>query len=596
VYGPGKPVDAGALASAAHAGPQRARSFQTVPRRPLANTLSASTTDFPASSAPVGRVHGQARSLAGHRFSARNFYIGLTVVALAIGAASLLVPSTPSYDPWSWIVWGREIIHLNLKITTGGTSWKPLPMIFTIPFALFGKAAPNLWLVIARAGAFAAVVMTFRLAYRLTRQLAVSFRDRAEAEGGLATIAPALLAGLIAAVALAFSASGGYISANTLGYSEGFATALMLIAIERHLDDKPRQAFVVGFFVALDRPEIWLFWGPYGLWLFWKDAGARALIIGCFVLIPILWFLPVYWGSGHFGSSVTRAVHPRANSLAFAKFPFEAELKQAAWPTMLLRVKVLAALLVLVTAVVLWRARRREGNAALRTPRARALLGAAAMGIGGLAWFLVIAVMTQVGFSGNNRYLVLGAALVDICGAVAFGWLALELGHGAAAWRRRRRAGSSTAEAGTGSGTLVTAATVLVVAFFVLVPNWVGGGLVSLPRTHGSLVYQAHLRQGLAKLVDRYGGAGKVLACGTVMTEGFQVPMVAWTLDVHTVRVEGPPAAGTTPGAPPNVILQTRDTRSATLLPYLSSWPTVKYHYVGTEGPVHMFVHCASAT
>ncbi|MFZ0041693.1 MAG: hypothetical protein WAK93_10325, partial [Solirubrobacteraceae bacterium] len=156
--------------------------------------LSASTTDFPAATAPSGRAHDRSFALSGSWFSDRNFYIGLTVVALVVGALSLLIPSTPSYDPWSWIVWGREIIHWHLKITTGGTSWKPLPMIFTVPFALFGKSAPNLWLIVARAGAFAAVVMAFRLAYRLTRQIAVSYAERAKEAGALATFAPALLA------------------------------------------------------------------------------------------------------------------------------------------------------------------------------------------------------------------------------------------------------------------------------------------------------------------------------------------------------------------------------------------------------------------
>ncbi len=539
-------------------------------------------------------MHEHSRSAAGHWFSARNFYIGLTVVALAIGALSLLIPSTPSYDPWSWILWGREIIHLRLKITTGGTSWKPLPMIFTIPFALFGKAAPDLWLVVARAGAFAAVAMTFRLAYRLTRQLAASFAEARASAGTLATVAPALLAGAIAAVALALPVWGGYISSNALGYSEGLATALLLIAIERHLDGRPRQAFAVGFFVALDRPEIWLFWGPYGLWLFWKDPEMRIVVAASAVLVLALWFVPVKLGCGSFSCSVSRAVHPRSNSLAFAKNPFEAELKDAAWPTMLVRVKFVAVLLVLAAATVLWRARRREGNAGLRTPKARALIAAGAMGIGGLAWFVVIAVMTQIGFSGNNRYLVLGAALVDICGAVGFGWLALEVAHGAARlWRRRSGAAGA---AGTLSGPLVAATAALAACVFVFAPNWVGGGLVSIPRTHRSLVYQANLRQGLSRIVAKYGGPAKVLGCGTVMTEGFQVPMVAWTLDVHTVRVQAPPAPGAPPPAPPNVILQTRDTRSASLLPALSLWPTVKYRYVGTSGPVHMFTHCANPT
>ena len=57
-------------------------------------------------------------------------------------------------------------------------------------------------------------------------------------------------------------------------------TALVLIALDRHLDGAPRQAFAVGFFAALDRPELWLLWGPYGLYLWWKDPGARKLVIG----------------------------------------------------------------------------------------------------------------------------------------------------------------------------------------------------------------------------------------------------------------------------------------------------------------------------
>ncbi len=75
----------------------------------------------------------------------------LTLLALALGALSLLFPSTPSYDPYSWLIWGREIFHGQLHIA-GGSSWKPLPVIFTTVFALFGSAQPNLWLVVARAG------------------------------------------------------------------------------------------------------------------------------------------------------------------------------------------------------------------------------------------------------------------------------------------------------------------------------------------------------------------------------------------------------------------------------------------------------------
>src|SRR5881394_848932 len=102
-----------------------------------------------------------ARQLTGARL-----YLWLGAAALVVGAISLLIPSTPSYDPWAWLVWGREIAHFKLH-TTGGPSWKPLPVIFTTLFAPFGKAAPDLWLVVARAGAVMAAAMVFRLSWRL---------------------------------------------------------------------------------------------------------------------------------------------------------------------------------------------------------------------------------------------------------------------------------------------------------------------------------------------------------------------------------------------------------------------------------------------
>jgi hypothetical protein len=568
-------------------------------RRPVASTASASTTDFPAGPAPVGTGSTRATPRAiSTLFPGRNFYLGLAVVTLSVGALSLLIPSTPSYDPWSWLVWSRQIIHGHLTITSGGTSWKPLPMIFTIPFALFGKAAPDLWLVVARAGALAAVAMVFRLAYRLTMRVGGLF---GEADAGLDRVtaaAPALLAGLIGALALALSASGGFVSSNALGYSEGFAAALLLISIDRHIDGQPRQAFVVGFFVALDRPEIWLFWGPYGLWLFWRDPGARVLVATLAVITPIVWFLPVYLGCGSFSCSVSRATHPRANSLAFASNPFVAELKRAAWPTMLLRIKVVAALVVLAVTGILWRTYRRSGLAGLRTEPSQARLTAALIGLGGLAWFVVVAIMTQIGFSGNNRYLVLGSALVDICGAVGFGWAARELA--VLAMRRRRGAGASPGRSGVAAG-LQWAATALVALVFVTLPNWVGNSMISIPRTHGSLVYQAHLREGMSDLIKRFGGADKVLACGSVMTEGFQVPMVAFVLDVPTTRIEAPPTLGggahpQPASTAPHLILQTRDTRSAHLLPFLSTWPGVRYHFAGTAGPVHLFTQGCPAS
>jgi hypothetical protein len=517
-------------------------------------------------------------------------YVGLAVIALVIAALSLLIPSTPSYDPWSWLVWGREIVHLKLH-TTGGPTWKPLPVVFTTLFAPFGKAAPDMWLVIARAGALMAIAMVFKLATRLTHWLALR---PTEADGARSarSLVPTLLAGVIAAGSVVVSR--GFISDNALGYSEGLMTALVLVALDRHLDGARRQAFAVGFFAALDRPELWLAWGPYGLFLWWKDPGARKLVAALFLLIPVLWFLPEYWGSGHFFRGVNRAQHPRSNSPAFAKCPFCTELGKHAWPTLLVRVKIPAIIAMVVAALGLsrryrWWSRRdiwwRRGLMSGADHARVVVLGA---GAAGLLWWVLIAVLTQAGFSGNDRYLVLGAALLAVSGGVAWGWGAQALADLPGRLRRAavfRRMGS----AGALPGALAAA---VAAAVFMAIPPWIGANVVDIPATHRALVYQAHLRQDMSKAVKQLGSA-RILRCGTVMTEGFQVPMLAWNLGVHTVRVEASPLPHAPLPPPPNVIFQTRAQRRSSLLPRVREWKGVRYHLAAHVRTFRVYSRCA---
>jgi hypothetical protein len=517
-----------------------------------------------------------------------RLYLWLGGAALVIGALSLLIPSTPSYDPWAWLVWGREIVHLKLH-TTGGPSWKPLPVIFTTLFAPFGKAAPDLWLVVARAGAVMAAAMVFRLSWRLTRDIGT--RLVGDSRGGRSVLTGAgLVAGAIAAVTLVLSS--GYISDNALGYSEGLMTAVVLLAFDLHLDGKYRAAFAVSFAAALDRPEVWLFWGPYGLWLFWRDPGARKLVIGLFALIPVLWFVPEYWGSGHFLRGVSRAQHPRSNSPAFATCPFCSELADHAWRTVLVRVKVAAALAVGAAGFILLRGWG-AGGRRLETRGERALAAVVVAGVLGVGWWVVIAIMTQAGFSGNNRYLLLGAALINVAGGVGWGWAGLALGARAARFVRSRRTSATGAspDPAVAIGWAGVAAMALVFAF---VPGWVGNSLVDVQRTHRALVYQAHLRSGVTAAVEKAGGAQRVLGCGTVMTEGFQVPMLAWTLGVHTIDVEASPQSVSNPGPPPNVIFQTRAQRNAHLLPVVGAWSTTPYRLVARTKTFRVYEHCRS--
>ena len=164
-----------------------------------------------------------------------------------------------------------------------------------------------------------------------------------------------------------------------------------------------------------------------------------------------------------------------------------------------------------VAAFGLWRTRAgwwRHPGPVDRGVRARAwLLG---LGLFGFVWWLGVAIETQAGFSGNNRYLVLGTAPVAIVGGVAWGWFAGSsaqfvrwLGARAAGLRRLdcRRSRSPPARA-------------VAVALFLAVPPWIGKNIVSLPRTHHALVYQAHLREDLTAAVREAGGSDALLNCG----------------------------------------------------------------------------------
>jgi hypothetical protein len=133
---------------------------------------------------------------------------------------------------------------------------------------------------------------------------------------------------------------------------------------------------------------------------------------------------------------------------------------------------------------------------------------------------------------------------------------------------------------------------------FLLLPNFVGTNLIDIQRTHRSLVYQAQLREDVTRIVSDYGGPKKLLACGTVMTEGFQVPLVAWTLGTHTEQIVPPPAGTLAPASiAPNVILQARDTRHAALLPLpamIINWEREGVHYrlVTHQRTYRLFTAC----
>lgn len=488
-----------------------------------------------------------------------RLYIWLILAGLAIGALSLLVPAaTPTYDPWSWLVWGRELLHGHLSLADG-PSWKPLPVLFTTPFALFGSAAPNLWLVVARAGFVVSVLMVFKLAARL------AWRFSAGQYG------PALIGGLVAAIAYTLGPSE--IVNSAMGNSEGILIAAALIALELAFDGHPRAAFAVAVIPALDRPESWAVWLPYGIWLMWRQPGARKLVPPLVIAVLALWFVPQKLGANSYTSSVATAKVLHLGTVAESSCPFCKDLTTVAWPLVpeRLRYVALASILIgLVTLIrLLWRGRR-VGDA---SERESALMLWGLTGVAGFGWMLLIAVESEDGFSGSARYMMLGAAIVYVAAGVGYGLIATliaMLARRIRAWPRQP---------------LNLAGAVLATLVFVLAPSWIG--TADVLRSPGSITdtlrYNGKLREELASLVRRVGGPRHVVGCGQVLVEFLQAPMVAWYLsepisaisvDPHNAAQTGrpPPVAK---GGWPRVVIQDRPSPGAVLRPganWIATW------------------------
>jgi hypothetical protein len=456
---------------------------------------SAVTTPAPAAAAPTGaRPHGR---------PVRALIAACVLLALL----SLLLPSSPTYDPWAWINWGREILHVDLN-TQQGPSWKPLPVAFTTVFAIFGGAAPALWLVAARAGALLAVAMAYRLASRFAGRVA----------------------GVAAAVGVVLGET--FVRNAAIGNSEGLLVAFTLWAVERHLDGRRDHALALGFCAALLRPEVWPFLGAYAVWLWIAEPGLRKLIAGLVALIPVLWFLPEVWGSGEPLRASSRAKEVIKGSLALADRPALEVAKQG---VELVPAPLLAGFVAGTGLAVAGLVRRR--------PRANDAVVAALAGAV-VAWVALVAVMTQAGYAGNPRYLVAAAGLACVVGGVGLARLG---GIAAALIERGRPSAHKAARA--------VAVALPLGALLFAIPSF-ENSRDSLPQIR----YEAQLDGQLDAAIHRAGGRDRVLACGHPYTGPLQVSVLAWHLRVHGDQVGLAPQA-------PGVIFRTRAAGSPKITP-----------------------------
>src|SRR4051812_26414211 len=328
----------------------------------------------------------------------------LVLGCVLLAALSLTLPSPPGKDPWSWIIWGREVAHFDLD-TNSGSSWKPLPVLFTTVFSLFGDAAPGLWLIAVRAGALLAILFAYRIAARLA---------------GTA-------AGVVAAVCVATAAWARYVAQGNV---EPLSAGLVLGAVDRHLNGHRHQAMVLGALAALGRPELWPFLALYALLVFFRKGTRKPVVIALLLIVPVLWLGGDYWGSGDafHGSKRAAGTKDRAKkreqrliekARAEGKPPPKLRAEASAVSHTVGGARHLLIFPAYIAAIVglgftIWR-RRREP-----------LVMAAAAA----ALFAVVASMSLLGYGGSPRFLFPAVGLVCVLAGYGVGSLLRLVGGG----------------------------------------------------------------------------------------------------------------------------------------------------------------------
>jgi hypothetical protein len=431
----------------------------------------------------------------------------ICALCVVLAALSLLLPSEPSYDPWSWIVWGREVVLLNLD-TTGGPSWKPLPVFFTTlfaPFSVVDSGLPAaLWLVVARTGALLSVV----LAFRVTRRLAGPGRWT-----GIA-------AGAVAALALVFAPQWLRYAAH--GNEVPMAVALMLWGVERHLDGRRSHALVAVFLVCLLRPEVFPFLALYATWLWRAEPALRRLTASLAVALPALWLAPDWIGSGDpLGAGRKASSEP----------PWSLSVRDQPWLAALQRTHRIAGLPLELGALVAatFAVHRRDS-------RALALFAVA------VTWVALVVAMTEAGFSGSTRYFVPAAVIASILSGLGAAWTV------EAAARLPSRLGLRTGWIRPAAGAVAA------LAIAVACAPWTESRLDLLDRQRDESVELADLHRELRDALGRAGGASAVVAIGPPSVNRAFQTQLAWATSLPLIDVEtaggGPGLIFSVPGTP----------------------------------------------
>ena len=412
----------------------------------------------------------------------------LVCVVLAALSAAIL-PTVPSYDPWSWIVWGREVTDPHMSfIVNGGPSWKPLPMIFTTIYGVLGGPAPTLWVITARIGGLLALWGTWKLTSRL-------------AGGGWL----GAFAGLLAAIGIVLTGrhDQAWYYYFLHGTSEAILVGVTVWAVDRILDGKHGQAYLLMVAGGLIRPEWWPFLGLYAIWLWFRHPASRARACAC------CWWRG--WPSSPSAGSCRRGSPPASRSWP----PPTPPTTTAIWGPMSCARSWSAgsATSCCPRSSWLWRPWSSPGCATATGSSWRSAAFIA-------GWWVVVVGETLDGYPGLERFFLPAAALTTVLGGVGLAELARLAGGLAGSLRRPVTAG------------------VAVVLAAVCIPF--STAQISVARTdERSASEGVHLLDTLTQAVAAAGGKHGVLPCPssfTAVNHSAQTAL-AWKLGVTLQRV-----------------------------------------------------------
>jgi hypothetical protein len=453
-----------------------------------------------ASSRPTARRSDRARGLL-ERAGQMPFLTSIVVSVLLAVLSAAVLPTVPSYDPWSWIVWGREVFDPHLSFFVGGgPSWKPLPFGFTTIYGLFGHFAPTLWVITARVGGILAVIAAYRLGSLLVRH----------GRGDDVRSWEPVTAGLLAAIGILLTQEWFYYMFR--GTSEPMLVGLTLWAIDRHLAGRHVLAFILMVGASLIRPEWWPFVFLYGIWLFRENPKLWPVILVGWVLIPFGWFVPPWVSTGQ---PLLAASHAKAYNGHLGSDPFVEVLRRAA------DLQVIPSLVFAVVAIIITWFKERD----------RFILG---LGAAALAWWVLVVAMTLDGYPGLERFFLPAAAVICVLGGVGVVRAARLVGD----WAGSRLPGLGGAGGAGSSRVLWVAGGVAVLLVLVSIPFTISR--VNTARAAEPTAARAVTR--LNQLSDAVAAAGyhaAVYPCHSsfaAVNHGVQTAL-AWKLHVTLERV-----------------------------------------------------------